>query len=278
VGKGLRTAPRDALLAEAVSERSRGRAFGWHRGMDSAGAALGPLLALLYLAYFPTDLRRIYFLALVPGLLAVLVAGTVREKRSVPRPGAPLLPRWDEAPKPFRLYLLVWGLFSAANSSDVFLLMRARQEGFGLQGTVLLYCVYNLLYSLLSPYFGGLSDVLGRRAVLAGGLLAFAGVYAGFAWAHQPWQIWVLFAAYGLYMAATDGAGKALAVDLVPPERKATALGAFGMVTGICALGASLVAGLLWDHLGPAAPFYYGSAGALLALAFLPFLPARRAG
>lgn len=265
-GKGLRTSPRDALLAEAVSERSRGRVFGWHRAMDSTGAALGPLFAVLYLKLHPTELREIYFLALIPGLLAVALMLTVKEKRGHARRDGPLLPRWRETPRNFRYYLLAWGVFSLANSSDVFLLLRASRAGFGLAGTVLLYSLYNFLYAALSPYLGGLSDALGRRRVIVGGLLVFAGVYCGFAFFTAPWQLWVLFAVYGVYMAATDGAGKALAVDLVPPERKATALGAFGMVTGFCALFASFVAGLLWDHWNSAAPFLYGAVGALLAI------------
>ena len=139
LGKGLRTSPRDALLAEAVSERSRGRVYGWHRAMDSSGAALGPLIALLYLKLYPSDLRYIYFLALIPGLLAVLLMLNVAEKKVGVRKKGPLIPAWRETPGAFRFYLLAWGIFSLANSSDVFLLLRAKQAGFDLGGTVLLY-------------------------------------------------------------------------------------------------------------------------------------------
>jgi MFS family permease len=269
LGKGLRASPRDALLSDTVSEASRGRVFGWHRAMDSTGAALGPLLAIAYLKAYANNLRPIFFIALVPGVLATALALTVREQRAAPRPRRALLPKWGETPSAFRRYLAVWGLFSLANSSDVFLLLRASRAGFDLVGTVLLYCVYNCLYAVLSPYLGGLSDRFGRRTVLAGGLLAFAAVYAGFAFADARWEFWALFAVYGVYMAATDGAGKALAVDLMPRDRKATALGAFGMVSGLCALFASFVAGALWDKLGTPAPFLYGAGGALAALALL---------
>jgi MFS family permease len=275
VGKGLRTSPRDALLAEVVSEKNRGRALGWHRAMDTTGAAIGPLVALCYLHFEPTALRSVYYYALVPGLLAALIALSVKEKGAKPKQAAPILPKWSETPSAFRRYLLVWGIFSIANSSDAFLLLRANNAGFSLVGTVLLYTIYNVVYGALSPYLGGLSDQWGRKKVLALGLGVFALVYGGFAFANAKWEFWGLYAVYGVYMAATDGVGKALCVDLVPKERKATALGWFGMVTGFCALGASVAAGLLWDHAGQSAPFLLGAAGAVAAAALLPLVPAK---
>ncbi len=292
VGKGLRTAPRDAMLADAASKQTRGSAFGWHRAMDSAGAALGPLLALIFLSNHANDLRKIYLWALIPGLASALLVFTVRE-RKIPAKQKPAIGRatatlswketpisswketpiysWKETPPAFKRYLAVWGLFSLANSSDVFLLMRAKQAGFALTTVVLFYCLYNCIYSLLSPYFGGLSDRWGRREVLASGLVVFALVYGGFAMATAAWHFWVLFAAYGLFTATTDGVGKALAVDLVPKGRKATAVGALGTVTGLASIFASVVAGLLWDHAGHAWPFVYGMSGAIAAALLLWF-------
>ena len=274
-GKGIRTAPRDALLSEAVSAELRGAAYGWHRAMDSLGAALGPLLAIWYLSNHSQDLRKIYYWALVPGLISVLLVLTVTEAR---RSKAPLKEKFRVFPRttlsrPFKGFLASWGVFSLTNSSDVFLLMKTKAAGVSLSEVILLYCFYNLTYSLFSPYFGGLSDRIGRKKLLLAGLGVFALVYCGFSAASEVWQFWVLFGIYGLYMASTDGVGKALAVDLINPEEKATGLGVLGTVTGIATVVASSVAGLLWDHVGPNATFVYGAAGALLAMVLLLRVP-----
>lgn len=271
MGKGIRTAPRDALLAEAVSAKLRGAAFGWHRAMDTMGAAIGPLFAILYLSTQKQNLRNIYFWALVPGLIAVLISLLVKEKKTEVRKEneLPLYLDFFSFPKPFKTYLIAWALFSLANSSDVFLLMKAKSMGISLTEVILLYCGYNLVYSLFSPYFGGLSDNIGRKKLLILGLMIFAGVYSGFALARMRWQFWCLFGIYGLYMAATDGVGKALAVDLVGPNHKGTGLGALGTVTGIATLIASALAGALWDHFGPTYTFVYGALGALSAIVVL---------
>jgi MFS family permease len=271
-GKGLRSAPRDALLAEAVSEKLRGAAFGWHRGMDTLGAAIGPLFAIFYLSVEGQNLRDIYFWALIPGLLAVGIALLVAEKRT--EPAKKKIDRfhfldWRSFSKPFKTYLLSWTLFSLTNSSDIFLLMKAKSAGLSLTEIILLYCGYNLVYSLLSPYLGALSDRLGRRSLLISGLLVFAAVYLGFAMAEVSWHFWGLFGVYGVYMAATDGAGKAFAVDLVEPHRKATGLGALGTVTGVSTVIASTIAGSLWDHWGPSYTFVFGALGAVGAAGIL---------
>lgn len=270
-GKGLRTAPRDALLAEAVSVRLRGAAFGWHRAMDTLGAAIGPLFAILYLSIEGQNLRLIYYWALIPGLIAVSISLLVKEKKAEPKKETTPVRFFDfrSFSSPFKTYLVSWTLFSLTNSSDVFLLMKAKSVGIGLTEIILIYCGYNLAYSLFSPYFGGLSDRIGRKALLVSGLIVFAAVYVGFSFAALRWHFWVLFGIYGLYMAATDGVGKALAVDLIDPSRKATGLGALGTVTGISTVIASTVAGVLWDKYGASYTFLYGAAGAVLAVAVL---------
>jgi MFS family permease len=271
-GKGLRGAPRDALIADSVDPRLWGAAFGWHRAMDTLGAAIGPLLAIVYLRHF-SELRGIFFWAFVPGLLAVLVATKVRDVRPAKisqRVKASW--RWAELSANFRTYLLAWTIFSLVNSSDVFLLMKAKASGLSLETTILIYCFYNLVYAAASPGLGHLSDKMGRKPILMIGLLVFALVYAGFAFASAPWIYWILFAVYGIYMAATDGVGKALAVDLIDPQFKATGIGLLSAVSGIATLFASLVAGLLWDHYGAASTFAYGAVGAVLALSILAFL------
>lgn len=277
-GKGLRTAPRDALLAEAVSARLRGAAFGWHRAMDTLGAAIGPLFAILYLSIDGQNLRNIYYWALIPGLIAVVISLLISEKRvEVVRNPEPIS-FYDVGSfsKQFKTYLASWTLFSLTNSSDVFLLMKAKAEGISLTEIILLYCGYNLAYALFSPYFGGLSDRIGRKMLLICGLAVFAAVYVGFSIATLHWHFWVLFGIYGLFMAATDGAGKAFAVDLIDPSRKATGLGALGTVTGIATVLASTVAGMLWDHYGPFYTFIYGALGALAAaIVLLPIKETR---
>ena len=279
LGKGIRSAPRDALLSESVSAEYRGAAFGWHRMMDTLGAALGPLLTLMLLYFFQKTsqdinfFRSIYFYAFIPGLLAVLVVLWVHEPDRQPIVAAAdpfqQSSKWMTLNPSFKVFLFSWTLFSLANSSDVFLILKAQQSGVSLQSTILMYVFYNLVYSLLSPYLGGLSDRIGRRPLLVGGLFVFALIYLSFGWADQIWQFWVLFATYGLYMAATDGVSKAYIVDLIPAEQKATGLGLFGTVVGVSTIFASTMTGYLWSHFGVVACFSWSATLAALAAVVL---------
>ena len=293
-GKGFRSAPRDAILAESTDPALRGSAFGWHRAMDTLGAVVGPLLALWLLGLAGGDLRTVIALATIPGLIGALLVLTVSdpgrrrwraegaageeaglEGSSTGQAGRGRL-RWSAVPYRFKLYLSAWLPFVLVNSSDVFLILRAKQLGFSTSAVVGVYTLYNLVYALASVPFGHLSDGLGRRRVLVGGMLTFAAVYAGFSVATQTWQVVVLFAVYGLYIAATDGVGKAFAVDLVPRELTATSLGLLGTLTGVMTLAASAIAGALWDWVGPQAPFVFGAVGALLSALLFAFLPGLR--
>ena len=273
-GKGLRGAPRDALLAEGAPADVLGAALGWHRTMDTLGAALGPILALIYLhnrGQDPASLRALYGWALLPGLAAAAVALTVREARSgtVVREAGSEPSQSTGQLDGFWRAIAAWTVFAAVNSSDAFLLLKAESSGLGLEATIGLYCAYNLVCAGASPYLGGLSDRIGRKPVLVGGLIAFAAVYAAMGFATGPWQFGTLFLIYGLYMAATDGVGKAFALDFAGPEGKASAVGVWNAASGAAALVASVAAGALWTAFGPAAAFLYGSLGALVAAAML---------
>ncbi|MCX5970188.1 MAG: MFS transporter [Coprothermobacterota bacterium] len=272
-GKGMRSSPRDALLADSVAPEMRGRAFGWHRAMDTMGAVVGPLLALLLISMTNDNLRLIFILAVIPGLLGAFLVLFVKEQRRAPSPAQAPKAVWASLPRPFRLYLLAWGIFALTNSSDVFLILRAQSIGFTPTLVVLAYALYNLTYAGASPFLGQLSDRLGRKWVLVGGLLVFAAVYLGFAFIGFSWEVWLLFAVYGFYVAATDGVGKALAVDLVPAEIRGGALGLLGTVSGLATLVASTLAGYLWSAVGPWAMFVYGAAGALVCSVLMAALP-----
>lgn len=290
-GKGLRTSPRDALLGDIVEPAYRGKAFGWHRAMDTAGAVLGPFIALAMIQFMSAsgthsnkDILRLAFqLAFIPGMIGALLVLSVRERRTEPKVGAAGAPRLSLStlPPAFRAYLIAWGAFALANSSDTFLLLRATRiaqpSGAASAATaalvILFYIAYNIIYMVASPWLGHLSDKFNRKSVLIGGLLVFALVYAGFALVSQAWMCWPLFAVYGLYIAATDGVGKALAVDLVPKDVRASALGLLGTVTGLALLVANLVAGALWTYLGPWAAFTYGTLGAILGVVLLTRVP-----
>lgn len=275
LGKGLRASPRDALIADSTAEAWRGRAFGLHRTMDTAGAVVGPLLALLLLTWFDDRLRLVFALAVIPALLSLLPLLRVRDPSRAGEADGSARPKPALSLRGFdrrlQLFLLANGVFALGNSSDAFLILRATDVGLSATAAVFAYVVYNLVYASASFPAGAASDRFGRRRVYVVGLFVFAGVYAGFALADRTAFVWPLFAVYGLYMALTDGIARALVADLAPAERRATALGVHGMLIGIAALAASIVAGQLWDHVGPAAPFFLG-AGAAVASATLLIL------
>ncbi|HYM16440.1 MAG TPA: MFS transporter [Dehalococcoidia bacterium] len=274
-GKGIRTAPRDALIADSSGAASRGRAFGLHRSMDTTGAILGPLLALLLLAWFGDGSYRLIFLvAGVPSAIAVVLVLAVREVRRPPRDGPrpPLLSLrgYDQR---FLAFTGVMLLFAAGNSSDAFLVLRSRNLGLGATAVVFAYVLYNISYAALSLPAGIHSDRIGRKPVLVTGLLVFAGVYAGFAAARDAWAVWPLFIVYGAYIAFTEGIARAHVADLVPPERRGSAMGLYNAGLGVMLLVSSIVGGALWDLIGPAATFTFGASTAALAAVALLVLP-----
>lgn len=275
-GKGVRTAPRDALLADSVPAEKRGLAFGLHRAGDTAGAALGLLVALLVvwqmqgqqLALGVSTFRFLVALSVVPaGLAVLLLAFGVRErpaesKINAQQPTTPL-------PASFYGLLAIFILFTLGNSADAFLILRAQERGITLLAVLGLQLFFNLIYAGLATPAGALSDRLGRKKVLLLGWLVYAVVYAGFALAQQGWHIWLLFGLYAVYYGLSEGVAKALIADLTRPEQRGTAYGLYHAAIGLTTLPASLLAGLLWQGVGtwagfgPTAPFAFG---ALLAL------------
>lgn len=272
-GKGLRTSARDAMLGESTGSEWRGRAFGFHRSMDQIGAVIGPLLALPLLALFDQDLRKVFFVAAIPGLLSLAVIRAARETGGA-LPGKRLSGR--SLPRRFRVYLLISVVFALGNSADALLLLRAKSLGASTSTIVLYFALFNGVTVAASYPAGAISDRLGRKRVLLAGWVVFALVYAAFGVVTHLALAPLLFAAYGLYAGMAEGAARAYVVDLVGAENKATALGYHALATGISVLGANTAAGLLWEHLGAAAPFLYGGATALLAsLLLAAFRPGR---
>jgi MFS family permease len=277
VGKGVRSAPRDALIAEAVDARERGRAYGFHRAMDNGGAVLGPLFASAALGA-GLGLRVVFALAVVPGLASLLVLGL--GVRDAPRPVAAASgATTGEASSPaFRRYLAVLGLFTLGNSSDAFLILRAQEMGIGVALVPLLWMLHNGVKALFGTHGGVFSDRFGRRQGILTGWVFYAISYLGFALARARWQVWALFALYGLYHALSEGAERALVADLAASAARGRAFGLYHAVTGAALLPASLLTGLLWQRYGAEAALVTGAGLAgLAALGLLLLVPARPA-
>jgi MFS family permease len=268
IGKGIRTAPRDALIADSVPAASRGAAFGFHRAMDHAGAVVGPLLAFLLLPLFANNYRAVFWLACIPAVLCVLVLLVgVRERPSQSRPATSLPLTLRPYSNRFRGYLAILVIFTLGNSSDAFLLLRARELGVSDAAVPLLWAVLHVVKSSGSFAAGVLSDHAGRRGAIIAGWLLYAAVYAGFAVAGSAAAIWGLFLVYGLYFGLTEGVEKALVADMVPAELRGSAFGLYNTAIGIAALPASLLTGALWQTFGPAVAL--GSGAVLAAVAAL---------
>ncbi len=291
VGKGIRTAPRDALVADSIDDRHRGLAFGLHRAADTGGAMLGLLIALgvVWLAQAgdmelsrPT-FQTVVLISLVPAFLAVL--SLALGARDVPVTKEREMPRFAfrSLGRRFCIFMLIVGLFDLGNSSDAFLVLRAQERGLSIIGVLGMLVTFNLVYTLVSTPAGSLSDRLGRRRLIVGGWLVYAVIYLGFALAGKGWHIWVLYAIYGVYYGLAYGTTKAMVADIVPEELRGTAYGTYNAVLGILDFPASLFAGFLWqgvgtwEGFGPSAPFYFGGALALMAAVLMAVvMPADR--
>ena len=268
VGKGIRTSPRDALLADAADPAERGRSFGFHRAADNLGAMLGPLIAWLLLEHAGVAMRSVFLWSAIPGALAIVVLLVfVREKRiSETRVDAPISPTpslvsSDSQPlgRSFWKYLFVLLLFTLGGSTDAFLLLRASQLGVTAAMIPLLWAAHSFVKSVTNTPGGMLSDKLGRKPLIVAGWAVYAIVYLLFGRATSAWQIWALFLAYGLYFGLTEGAEKALVTDLVPASKRGTAFGWYNFTVGLAALPASVIFGIVWDQFSPVAAFTMGA-------------------
>jgi MFS family permease len=277
VGKGIRTSPRDALVADSVAAKERGRGFGLHRAMDTTGAVLGLALAamIIYLVQggglklLPNTYKWLVLVGIVPAVLAVLVLLFFVHERKESSPNA----RQKLSPigfagfnTRFKLFLAVMAVFTLGNSSDFFVILRAQNLGSSVLHVTLMLVLFNITYAITSLPAGVLSDRLGRRRVIAVGWAIYALVYLGFALASSLWQVWLLFACYGVYYGVVEGVARAFVADLVPEEKRGTAYGLYHGVVGITLLPASLIAGWLWQAINPAAPFFLGAGLAFLAM------------
>lgn len=279
IGKGIRTAPRDALVADSVDSKQRGLAFGFHRAADTAGAMVGLLIALGVVWFAQQQLGKmerstfqlVVLVSIIPAILAVVALVIVAKE--VPITGQRSMPRFafKSLGKPFMIFMIIVGIFDLGNSSDAFLVLRAQERGVSVLGILGMLVVFNFVYTLVSIPAGSLSDKVGRQRVILGGWLVYSLIYLGFAMVKSTTGVWLLYVLYGIYYGLAYGTTKALVADLVPEALRGTAYGTYNAVLGLLDFPASLIAGLLWQGagawkgFGPSAPFWWGGGLALLA-------------
>jgi len=275
IGKGIRTSPRDALIADSVSPEARGKGFGLHRAMDTWGAVLGLSIAAIViylvqgggLALSLKSYQWLVLIGIVPAVLAVIILVRFVKERErkppspgTPRPGFNLIKLAAGFDTRFKVFLAIMAVFTLGNSSDFFAILRAQNLGSSVFHIALMLVLFNATYAAIALPAGKLSDRLGRRRVMAMGWGVYALVYLGFALATDLWQVWLLFAAYGIYYGVVDGVARAFVADLVPAEKRGTAYGLYHGVVGLTLLPASLIAGWLWQAYSPSTPFFFGAA------------------
>ena len=272
-GKGVRTSPRDALIADSASEERRGLAYGFHRAMDSVGAVVGPLLAFLLLPLVNENYRVLFLIASIPAVLAVLILILfVKEGKSFKEKITSLTrPKLSDFGPKFRIFIVGVVLFSLGNSSDAFLFIRAKGLNVELVHIPILWLILHVVYTLVSSPAGALSDRIGRKNLIISGLFIYSLAYAGFAFATRSVHVWILFGVYGLYYGLANGAMRALVADLAGEKRRALAFGVYHGAVGLTALPASLLFGWIWQSLGVSAAFGFGAVLAFLALLILKF-------
>lgn len=280
-GKGIRAAPRDALVADVTEPAVRGTAYGLRQSLDSIGAFIGPIIALAVLTFTSNDYRLVFWIALVPGIVTIglLTFGIQEPNRNETKSGRLPL-SWQSfrgLGSGFWLVFAVALIFTLGNSSDAFILLRAKQVGVPSSLVPLVLVVMNVTYSATAYPAGKLSDIIGRKTVILISFALYAFVYAGFAACNSPWQIWILLCFYGLYLGLSQGRLLTITADRVPPDRRGTAFGLLNLSIGIGLLPASMLGGWLWDNISPQSTFWAGSIFAIVALlVFAADIPDRK--
>jgi Sugar phosphate permease len=265
VGKGIITAPRDSLIAGSSSDGEKGKSFGFHKAMDNSGAIVGPLLAFAILSVFPTDYRKVFLISAIPGILGVLaIVLFIKEAK---KNKAELLGKihYKDFDRRYYIFLGIASIFTLGNSTDALLLVKANDIGIQALFIPLVYLIFNSVSVIFAVPAGMLSDKFGRERLIIFGYLLYAMIYFGFGWTSQKSIVIFLFALYGLYSAATDGVQNALVSDLIDNNKRGTGLGLYNSLIGMTLLPASIIAGLLYDKIDNRAPFFFGSAMALIA-------------
>lgn len=271
IGKGIRTAPRDALLASYANENT-GAIFGFHRGMDTLGAAIGPVCALILLHFYPNNFALIFFVAFIPSIIAIGFTLTVKDKSAPVKQKEPRYysTLWKSSSTQFKYIIVLITIFSLVNSSDVFLILKSKSISHSSTLAISGYIFYNLIYAFTSYPLGKLSDRFGKKSVFIMGLVIFSIVYFGFAIAPDLYLIWGLFLLYGIFAASTEGVAKAWVADLIPDTNRGTAIGLLTMLSSFATMLGSFITGLLWDKFGSLLPFLLSSVISLAtAFAFL---------
>lgn len=270
IGKGIRTAPRDALLA-SYSNGNSGAVFGFHRTMDTLGAAIGPVIALILLGFYPDNFQLIFLVAFVPSVIAIVFTLMVKDNKitSNVKSQKNYLEFWKSAPKQYKRILFLITLFSLVNSSDVFLILKSQNISKSSSLAIFGYVFYNIIYAAAAYPLGGISDKLGKQKVFSFGLMIFSIVYFGFAFVNDINFIWILFALYGIYAASTEGISKAWVSDLIPNEQRGSAIGLLTMLSSFSVMLGSFLTGILWDQFGSSIPFLISASTSLFIAIFI---------
>jgi MFS family permease len=282
MGKGLRTGARDAVLSDEATPATKGKVFGFHRSMDTLGAVIGPLLALLYLQWHPQDYKTLFILAFVPGILAVCCSFMLKDKAGKGREGPEkiaffsFLYYWKHSPALYKRLVIGLLLFTLFNSSDVFLLLKVKQAGLQDDQIITIYIFYNLVYAVFAFPIGILADKIGLKSIFLSGLFLFSIVYIGMAISETEYLFYVLFFLYGIYAAATEGISKAWISNITDKKDTATAIGTYSGFQSICTMLASSLAGLIWFRFGAMAAFLLTGFAVVLIIFYISFIPSKK--